>query len=129
MIQKLRIVPYASKFTMPDRLADYMRFSVQAMLAALLDTTLEACANRIGSSIAQRTFEKLYSRLIVRSAVREDWEEGVPPFGKVEFPNLVIFVADCGFTLYLAMHLKDSISNNFALMFFFIDFLLESLYL
>lgn len=44
------------------------------MLFLLLDTTLSSNANSLGTSLAQRVFESYYPRLVVRSAVKPDWE-------------------------------------------------------
>ncbi|TFK41716.1 hypothetical protein BDQ12DRAFT_678392 [Crucibulum laeve] len=46
------------------------------ILVSLLDATITACARCIHSSVAQRTFEKCFPRLTVRSAVEAGWEEG-----------------------------------------------------
>ncbi|KAI0042820.1 hypothetical protein FA95DRAFT_1499530, partial [Auriscalpium vulgare] len=46
------------------------------LLTSFLDTTLEACAGKIASSVDQRTFEACFPRFVYRSAVRPDWEEG-----------------------------------------------------
>ena len=50
--------------------------SSQVLLASVLDATLEACAGKAACSLAQRAFEARFSRLVVRSAVRSDWEAG-----------------------------------------------------
>ncbi|KAI0319140.1 hypothetical protein OF83DRAFT_1163098 [Amylostereum chailletii] len=47
-----------------------------SILASLLDTTIEACVNAASTSIAQRLFEARFPRLVLRSSIRTDWEEG-----------------------------------------------------
>ena len=42
----------------------------------LLDVTLRACAVHIDASLAQRRFEALHPRLVLRTAVKSDWESG-----------------------------------------------------
>ncbi|THH09624.1 hypothetical protein EW146_g8633 [Bondarzewia mesenterica] len=46
----------------------------KVLLASFLDAVLEACGDKIGSSLAHRTFEA--TARVVRSGVRSDWEEG-----------------------------------------------------
>lgn len=48
----------------------------QALLVSFLNATLEACADIVGSSIAQRGFETCFPRLGSRLAIREDWKVG-----------------------------------------------------
>lgn len=48
----------------------------QSILGLFLDSTLEACSNSLGSSIAQRLFQERFPRLTLRSSVRPDWESG-----------------------------------------------------
>jgi hypothetical protein len=48
----------------------------QALLVSFLNTTLEACADLVGSSTAQRAFETCFPRLSCRLAIREDWKVG-----------------------------------------------------
>lgn len=48
----------------------------QVLLVSFLNATLEACADLIGSSIAQRTFEACFPRLSCRTVIREDWKDG-----------------------------------------------------
>lgn len=45
-------------------------------MSTLLDVVIEACSEKICSSIAQRTFQKYYPRLMVRNNVPSDWEDG-----------------------------------------------------
>ncbi|KAJ7151235.1 hypothetical protein C8R46DRAFT_914450 [Mycena filopes] len=46
------------------------------ILQELLDTALSVCSQCIQSSLAQRSFETLYSRLTFRSTVAAGWEDG-----------------------------------------------------
>ncbi|KAJ7207212.1 hypothetical protein GGX14DRAFT_366396, partial [Mycena pura] len=48
----------------------------QDMLKRLLDSTISDCSHCIQSSLAQRSFETLYPRLIIRSRVMLGWEGG-----------------------------------------------------
>jgi hypothetical protein len=41
-----------------------------------MSATLEACANLVGSSVAQRVFQQRFPRLSYRSAIRDDWKDG-----------------------------------------------------
>jgi hypothetical protein len=49
---------------------------LQALLVSFLNATLEACADLVGSSIAQRVFETCFPRLSYRPAIREEWKVG-----------------------------------------------------
>jgi hypothetical protein len=48
----------------------------QALLVSFLNATLEACADLIGSSVAQRAFEACFPRLSYRPIIHEDWKDG-----------------------------------------------------
>jgi hypothetical protein len=48
----------------------------QALLVSFLNATLEACADLIGSSVAQRAFEACFPRLSYRPVIRDDWKDG-----------------------------------------------------
>lgn len=41
-----------------------------------MSATLEACADLVGSSIAQRVFQQQFPRLSYRPAIRESWKDG-----------------------------------------------------
>jgi hypothetical protein len=41
-----------------------------------MSATLEACADLVGSSIAQRVFQQLFPRLSYRPVIRESWKDG-----------------------------------------------------
>jgi hypothetical protein len=41
-----------------------------------MSATLEACADLIGSSVAQRVFQQRFPRLSFRPAVLENWKDG-----------------------------------------------------
>lgn len=51
-------------------------------MSTLLDVVIEACSEKICSSIAQRTFQKYYPRLMVRNNVQPDWEDGEQAMSK-----------------------------------------------
>ncbi|TFY66849.1 hypothetical protein EVG20_g4242 [Dentipellis fragilis] len=57
-----------------DDISETARYST--LLTSLLDITLEVCADKVYSSVAQRAFEARFPRLVLRSAVRPDWAEG-----------------------------------------------------
>ncbi|KAF7321675.1 hypothetical protein MKEN_00688900 [Mycena kentingensis (nom. inval.)] len=50
--------------------------SATVILASLLENVVANCANSIQSGAAQRSFEKFYARLTVKSNVPSDWEAG-----------------------------------------------------
>ena len=41
-----------------------------------MSATLEACADLVGSSIAQRVFQQCFPRLSYRLVIRENWKDG-----------------------------------------------------
>jgi hypothetical protein len=41
-----------------------------------MSATLEACADLIGSSVAQRVFQQRFPRLSFRPAILENWKDG-----------------------------------------------------
>ncbi len=41
-----------------------------------MSATLEACADLVGSSIAQRVFQQCFPRLSYRPVIRENWKDG-----------------------------------------------------
>lgn len=63
----------------------------QAVLSRLLDTIIEACSEKICSSIAQRKFQALYPRLVIRSNVRPDWEDGERAISKAIVRQTTLF--------------------------------------
>ncbi|KAF7289832.1 hypothetical protein MIND_01357500 [Mycena indigotica] len=50
--------------------------SGQTLLKRVLDSAVSDCSQCLQSSLAQRTFEKLYPRLTIRSQLLEDWQAG-----------------------------------------------------
>ena len=43
---------------------------------SFMSATLEACADLVGSSIAQRVFQQRFPRLSYRLVIRENWKDG-----------------------------------------------------
>jgi hypothetical protein len=41
-----------------------------------MSSTVEACADLVGSSIAQRVFQQRFPRLSYRLVIRENWKDG-----------------------------------------------------
>ena len=56
------------------RLMTILKF--KEILKALLNQVIMSCGHCICASIAQRTFELCYPRLIIRSSQQSGWEEG-----------------------------------------------------